>query len=74
MLIMQRKFDFRVWVVIDSWNPLRVYMYEEWYVRFGSQNYCPDFTNQLAHLTNNSIQKQNKNQNNKIVGNMWSLE
>jgi hypothetical protein len=74
MLIMQRKFDFRVWVVIDSWNPLRVYMYEEWYVRFGSQNYCPDFTNQFAHLTNNSIQKQNKNQNNKIVGNMWSLE
>ena len=36
MIILQRKFDFRVWVVVDCWNPLRIYMYNDWYVRFGS--------------------------------------
>lgn len=36
MLIMQRKFDFRVWVVVESWNPLMVYMYDQLYLRFGS--------------------------------------
>ena len=28
MLIMNRKFDIRVWVVISSWNPLRIYIYK----------------------------------------------
>ena len=61
MLIKERKFDFRVWVIVENWNPLKVYMYEHWYVRFGGQNYSQDFTNIFAHLTNNSIQKHNKN-------------
>jgi|LauGreDrversion4_2_1035121.scaffolds.fasta_scaffold194422_1 tubulin monoglycylase TTLL3/8 len=57
MLIVQRKFDFRVWVVVTAWNPLKVYIYDLCYLRFGSQNYGAENLNLFSHLTNNSIQK-----------------
>ena len=80
MLILNRKLDLRMWVVINSWNPLKIYIYKECYVRFSCNDYdprCPE--NLFSHLTNNSVAKKlierpdNAKMLNKIPGNMWSL-
>ena len=39
MLIMNRKFDIRVWVIVQSWNPLRIYIWKNCYVRFACNDY-----------------------------------
>ena len=36
LIILNRKFDIRVWVVVSSWNPLKVHYYNKPYVRFTS--------------------------------------
>ena len=57
-----KKFDFRVWVVVPSWNPFQVYVYDECYVRLSSANFClENFSDKFAHLTNDSINKKNTN-------------
>ena len=80
MLIMRRKFDIRVWVVVPSWNPLRIYVYKDCYLRFGCNDYDPKhISNLFSHLTNNSISKKmmlrvdNVRAFKKIPGNMWFL-
>jgi len=77
---MNRKFDIRVWIVISSWNPLKVYYYTDCYVRFSSEDYDHRRTDNLfSHLTNNAINAKkirmadDKNFD-KIPGNMWFLE
>ena len=61
MLILKRKFDIRVWVVVPTWNPLRIYVFKECYLRFSNEKYDPRcHKNLLSHLTNNSISKKNK--------------
>ena len=53
MLIMKRKFDIRVWVVIPTWNPLRIYVFKECYLRFGAVEYdARCHKNLFSHLTN----------------------
>ena len=81
MLIMNRKFDIRMWVVISQWNPLKIYIYKECYLRFSCNDYDPSApANLFSHLTNNSVVKQlierpdNAKILNKIPGNMWSLK
>ena len=81
MIIMNRKFDIRVWVIVPSWNPLRIYIWRNCYVRFACNDYDPNCPQNLfGHLTNNSVVKQclerpdNRKMLNKIPGNMWSLD
>ena len=70
-----------MWVVVSSWNPLKIYIYRECYFRFSGNDYDPSAPGNLfAHLTNNSIAKQLKDRTNgnyktlnKIPGNMWTL-
>lgn len=80
LLLMGRKFDIRVWVVVTSWNPLKVYYYKGCYARFGAVDYDAQRKDNLfAHLTNNSVTSkqikigEDKNFD-KIPGNMWFLE
>ena len=79
MIIMNRKLDIRMWVVVSNWNPLKIYVFKECYIRFGCNDYDPKHPSNLySHLTNNSVAKRfdksdNSKAQNKIPGNMWSL-
>jgi len=56
LIILNRKFDIRVWVVVSSWNPLKVYYYTDCYVRFAGQDYdTKKIDNAFSHLTNNAV-------------------
>lgn len=74
LIILNRKFDIRQWVVVTSWNPLVIWIYGEMYVRFGAEDYNMDMIgNKFMHLTNNSVTKHCEKEH-KIKGNMWSQE
>jgi tubulin monoglycylase TTLL3/8 len=71
LIIENRKFDMRQWVLVTSMNPLAVWIYDEMYARFSSEDYDPNaIYNVYMHLTNNSINKHNPHEE-KIKGNMW---
>ena len=73
MIILNKKFDIRQWVVVTSWQPLRIWYFDECYLRFTADNYDPSkIHNKFMHLTNNCIASQSKNFNeSSIEGNMW---
>ena len=57
------KFDLRVYVLVTSISPLRLYVYEEGIVRFASNRYSKsldDIKNQFIHLTNYSVNKNSQ--------------
>ena len=63
LIIANRKFDFRQWVLVVSWNPLTIYFYDEFYCRFSSEDYDTSdeaMSNAFVHLVNNSIGKNNE--------------
>jgi tubulin polyglutamylase TTLL6/13 len=59
------KFDLRIYVLVISIFPLRVYIYNEGLVRFATEQYIlPDsgnLDNHYMHLTNYAINKSNPN-------------
>jgi hypothetical protein len=62
LLINNKKFDLRIYVLVTSYNPLRVYMYDEGLARFATETYTNDpevLKNKFVHLTNFSINKRN---------------
>ena len=64
LLIYGHKFDLRLYVVITSFDPLRVYIYREGLARFASEKYNNDPMSEeykFSHLTNYSINKKNEN-------------
>lgn len=61
LLIDGFKFDLRLYVVILSYEPLKVYLFEEGLVRCATQVYCPSDTSlneRTMHLTNYSVNKK----------------
>jgi tubulin polyglutamylase TTLL5 len=76
LLINGLKFDLRVYVLITSLDPWRIYVYDEGLARFASELYTPmqapgetpnpsqggnsSKQNKFAHLTNYSINKKNE--------------
>ena len=81
LLLNGLKFDLRLYVLVTSFDPLKIYIYNEGLVRFASEPYNISNTkeNVYAHLTNYSINKkseyfvQNKNIDRRDFGNKWSL-
>ena len=58
MILKNRKFDLRIWVVVTDWNPLTIWLFKKPYVRLPAHDYnADDIDNNYAHLANNSIAK-----------------
>ncbi|KAH8378111.1 hypothetical protein KR093_009380, partial [Drosophila rubida] len=82
LLINDNKFDMRLYVVLTSINPLRIYMFKDGLARFASVKYSSELGNldeRCMHLTNYSINKfsQNyaKNEDfNACQGHKWTLQ
>ncbi|GAB6030472.1 hypothetical protein CHUAL_007337 [Chamberlinius hualienensis] len=81
-LINETKFDLRVYVYVPSFNPLRIYVYEDGLVRFASLKFSTAveaLDDSYIHLTNYTI---NKNHHSYTIsedvhsceGNKWSLK
>jgi len=62
LLINGLKFDLRLYVLVTSFDPLKIYIYQEGLVRFASEPYNLSNIKQnaYAHLTNYSINKKNE--------------
>jgi len=61
-LINGLKYDLRVYVLVTSFCPLKVYIYNDGLVRFATEPYNLDLKNinqKFIHLTNFSINKKN---------------
>lgn len=57
------KFDLRLYVLVESVWPLRLYIHRRGIVRISSRPYDPtDLSNTLAHLTNFSLSKKTEQQ------------
>lgn len=54
-----RKFDIRQWVFVESFDPLKVYIYKKAYLRICGANFkLKEFQDPFRHLSNYTIQKK----------------
>jgi len=82
LLFNQTKFDIRLYVLITSFDPLRLYLYDDGLIRFASEKYSTnieDLNNQFMHLTNYSINKKSEtykqnNDESSTLGHKWTLK
>lgn len=80
-LINGSKFDLRIYVYVPSFNPLRIYLFNDGLVRFASVKYSNavnTLRDQYVHLTNSSVNKSNASyrisgDENACCGHKWSL-
>ncbi|XP_051879333.1 tubulin polyglutamylase TTLL5 isoform X2 [Pristis pectinata] len=82
LLIDDFKFDVRLYVLVTSYDPLVVYLYEEGLTRFATVKYdrgTRNIKNQFMHLTNYSINKKSRDYVScddpevEDYGNKWSM-
>ncbi|KAK6315492.1 hypothetical protein J4Q44_G00150210 [Coregonus suidteri] len=81
-LISGNKFDLRIYVYVSSYDPLRVYVFQDGLVRFASVRYSSSMkslSNKFMHLTNYSVNKKNSeyqsNDSDKACqGHKWALK
>jgi hypothetical protein len=72
LLIDERKFDIRVWVLLKE--DMSLYFFKEGYLRMSSEKYCLDISNYFIHLTNNAVQQHSKQYGNFENGNQLSFD
>lgn len=80
LLINDLKFDLRIYVLITSYDPLKIYIYDEGLTRFASEPYnASTKASKYSFLTNYSINKknekfvQNSDWKEDNIGHKWSL-
>ena len=78
--INNKKYDLRIYVLIASFTPLRIYLYNNGLVRFATEDYNKNNTDNIyVYLTNFSINvnnpkyKNNDNNNDDNDSSKWSL-
>jgi len=75
------KFDLRVYVLVTSWDPIRIFLYQDGLVRFCSEEYnpSPDHVDRMcSHITNPEVNKSqgryvNNKDPNSCKGHKWRL-
>ena len=75
LLIGEKKFDLRLYVLVTSYRPLRAYLHSGAFCRFCTVKYNSDVSeieNLFAHLTNVAVQKQG-DEYNEVHGGKWHL-
>lgn len=73
LLIGNKKFDMRIYVLVTSYQPLTIYLYRSGFARFTHYRYEEGKLNQTEiHLTNVAIQKQTDNYD-ELLGGKWML-
>lgn len=81
-LINGTKFDLRLYALVTSFHPLKVYVFEDGLVRFASVQYSydpEDLADRFMHLTNYSINKKSatyssNTDSNQCQGHKWSIK
>ncbi|XP_071780297.1 tubulin polyglutamylase TTLL5 [Centroberyx gerrardi] len=82
LLIDDFKFDVRLYVLVTSYDPLLIYVYEEGLARFATVKYdraSKNIKNQFMHLTNYSVNKKSSDYVScddpevEDYGNKWSM-
>jgi len=63
LLVDGYKFDMRIYVLVTSFDPLKIYMFKEGLARFATQKYSTSqksVDKTYVHLTNYSVNKKNE--------------
>lgn len=75
LIVDDRKFDIRQWVLVTDWNPLTIWCYRESYIRFTTEEYDKKGANRKNQLTNHTVQKKYlEGEDADPNGCMWSSE
>lgn len=76
LLVGGKKFDLRLYVLVTSYRPLKVWMNSGGFARFCTEKYTPDIAeldNMMIHLTNVAVQKSAEDYN-EMHGGKWSIK
>ena len=71
-----KKFDLRIYVLVTSYRPLKVWLSSLGFARFCTEKYSSDMNdidNMMVHLTNVAIQKKGEEYN-QDHGGKWAIE
>lgn len=55
------KYDLRIYVIVTSYDPIKVYLFKEGLVRFATEKYTTNISSlkkRFIHLTNYSVNKK----------------
>jgi tubulin polyglutamylase TTLL1 len=76
LLVSDKKFDMRIYVLVTSYHPLKVWLFRHGFCRFCNEKFSidvNDIDNIFCHLTNVAIQKKYEKYNSSHGG-KWSLK
>ena len=76
LLVGSKKFDLRIYVLVTSYRPLKVWLSSLGFARFCNTKYVNDLAfmdNMEMHLTNVAVQKKSDDYNTEH-GSKWSIE
>eukprot|EP00232_Nephroselmis_pyriformis_P002460 CAMPEP_0182908730 /NCGR_PEP_ID=MMETSP0034_2-20130328/35368_1 /TAXON_ID=156128 /ORGANISM="Nephroselmis pyriformis, Strain CCMP717" /LENGTH=377 /DNA_ID=CAMNT_0025044927 /DNA_START=138 /DNA_END=1268 /DNA_ORIENTATION=+ len=76
-LVGGKKFDLRIYALVLSYKPLKVYLYREGFARFTNARFSleskEDITNPFVHLTNHAVQKKDQDYDSTSTDLKWSI-